>query len=510
MQHSLKLLLNTFASSIRIVVTAIVTIISTRIALEQLGASDFGLFNLVAGIIVMLSFFSGALSISGQRYFSIALGENNNQKLNIYFNSSLGIHIVVALVLSLVLLLSAPFLFDGFLNIAENQQQSAVKVYYILIISSFFTIMTIPFSAMANAYEDLGVLAIIDVVSSILKLVGAYSLASFSDKLLVYALFMLGAVAIKAVLEFIWCHFTYKNISVKAIHFYNKMIWKDMFGFVSWNTLGSLAVVVRNQGIAILLNVYFGTVVNAAYGVANQVNSLILSFASALTTVFAPTIIKSYGSGNLEMTRYTSVLSSKLSFLLSSMMALPIIVFINRILEIWLEDVPSGTTVFTLYVVLCFLILQLYPGLNRAIYATGKIKRYQIILSLMLISVIPVGALLYHLGAPEYSVLIVLLVSQFLTLVLTVNSSGKLLNLNTTNFWIHSVIKPVGLFAFAVIICKGLNIFLELKNLYSIIIASAVIVAVYTCAYYRFILEKIEKEKFDSLLKHIFSKILIR
>lgn len=201
MRHSLKLLLNTFASSIRIVVTAAVTIISTRIALEQLGASDFGLFNLVAGIIIMLSFFSGALAISGQRYFSIALGENNYQKLNLYFNSSLGIHILVALALSLLLLLLAPFLFDGFLNISQNQQRSALKVYYILIISSFFTIMTIPFSAIANAYEDLGILALIDIVSSILKLIGAYSLAYFSDKLLIYALFMLGSVGIKAVLK---------------------------------------------------------------------------------------------------------------------------------------------------------------------------------------------------------------------------------------------------------------------------------------------------------------------
>lgn len=507
MRHSVKMLLNTLSSSAKIVVTAVTTIIATRIALEQLGASDFGLFNLVAGIIVMLSFFSGALSISGQRYFSVALGEINVQKLNDFYNCSLGIHTLVALILSLVLFLAEPFLFDGFLNITVEQKESAVEVYYILIISSFFTIMTIPFSAMANAYEDLGVLALADIISSILKLVGAYALVYFSDKIVVYAFFMLGSVVVKAILEYLWCYISYKDIRIDLRRLYDKVIWKDMFGFVSWNTLGSLAVVVRNQGIAVLLNIYFGTVVNAAYGVANQVNSLILSFASALTTVFAPTIIKSYGAGDLKLTRFTSVLSSKLSFLLSSMMALPIILFLKRILEIWLDDVPSGTTVFTLFVVLCFLILQLYPGLNRAIYATGKIKRYQILLSVMLISVIPVGAMLYMIGAPEYSVLIVLLISQFLTLVLTVNTSKKLYGLNSKEFWISSVIKPVGLFICSIFVCSCINSYMKLTSIYSILLASAIIVLAYCYIYYRLILEKAEQEKFDSLLKHLLSKI---
>ncbi|MDE6223391.1 MAG: hypothetical protein K2M49_06825 [Muribaculaceae bacterium] len=507
MRHSVKLLLNTIASSAKIVVTAITTIFATRVALSQLGAADFGLFNLVAGIIVMLSFFSGALAISGQRFFSIAIGEDNIKKLNEFYNNSIGIHILVALGLSIFLLLAEPFLFNGFLNISEDQHQSAIKIYNILIVSSFFTIMTIPFSAMANAYEDLGILALADIIASILKLVGAYALIRFSDKIVVYALFMLGSVGVKALLEYVWCHFSYKVIRIHLSQLYNKEVWRDMFGFVGWNTLGSLAVVVRNQGIAILLNVYFGTVVNAAYGVANQINALILSFATALTTVFAPTIIRSYGAGNLPLTRSTAVLSSKLSFLLSSMMALPIIVFLNRILEIWLDDVPAGTMIFTLYVVLCFLILQLYPGLNRAIYATGKIKMYQIMLSIALISVIPVGALLYKCGAPEYSVLVVLLISQFMTLVLTVRTAGKLVGFDTRKFWADSVIKPVMLFAILVLSCRYLNSILRLTNIYLLLSASCLIVLLYSCIYYQMILDNAEQGKLKGLLEHLLSKI---
>ena len=507
MRHSVKMLLNTLSSFAKIVFTAITTIIATRVALEQLGASDFGLFNLVAGIIVMLSFFSGALAISGQRYFSIALGEGNAKKLNDFYNSSLGIHILVALVLALLLFAAEPLLFNGFLNISEGQHASAIKVYNILILSSFFTIMTIPFSAMANAYEDLGILALADILSCALKLAGAYALAHFTEKIVVYALFMLGSVGVKALFEYLWCKFSYREIGLRISRLYDRLIWKDMLGFVSWNALGSLAVVVRNQGIAVLLNVYFGTIVNAAYGVANQVNSLILSFASALTTVFAPTIIKSYGAGDLKLTRFTSVLSSKLSFLLSSVMALPIIVFLDRILEIWLGKAPEGTTTFTLFIVLCFLILQLYPGLNRAIYATGRIRKYQIWLSVLLIGVIPIGAMLYAMGAPEFSVLIVLLVSQFLTLVLTISTSNKLLGINIQQFWMGSVAKPVALFAFMVCVCSCLNYYAGVQNMYYIIVVSSIICILYTYMYYKIILDSSEQEKFYGLIKHLSSKL---
>lgn len=507
MIHSVKLLLNTISSSAKIVVTAITTIFATRVALEQLGTSDFGLFNLVAGIIVMLSFFSGALSISGQRYFSIALGENNEFKLNNFYNSSLGIHFFVATILALILFIGEPLLFNGFLNITPEQHRAALKVYNILILSSFLTILTIPFSAMANAYEDLGVLALADIIASILRLIGAYALVYFHDKIVMYSIFMMGSVAIKAIMEYCWCKYSYKGVKIQFLKLYNRDIWKDMFGFVSWNTLGSLAVVVRNQGIAVLLNIYFGTMVNAAYGVANQVNSLILSFASALTTVFAPTIIKSYGAGNLKTTRTTAVLSSKLSFLLSSMMALPVIVFLKRILEVWLKDVPKGTTTFTLYIVICFLILQLYPGLNRAIYATGRIKKYQIMLSIVLISIIPVGAVLYFYGAPEFSVLVVLLISQFLTLVLTIDTSKKLFGLDSKFFWISSVVRPVCLFSIMVGFCYYINTFVNLQNVFAIIFASIVIVSVYSSLYYKWILNKQEKDKFVSLLNHLISKI---
>lgn len=393
------------------------------------------------------------------------------------------------------------------MNITADQREPAIKIFNILIVSAFITILTIPFSALANAHEDLGILSGADILASIIKLIGAASLALFEDKLVIYSIFMLGATLVKAVVEYYWCLSRYKNVSINLKRIYNRLIWKEMFGFVSWNTLGSLAVVLRNQGIAVLLNIYFGTIVNASYGVANQVNSLILSFAAALTTVFAPTIIKSYGAGNIELTVKTAVMSSKLSFLLSSLMALPILVFLNSILVIWLDDIPVGTEIFTRYIVFCFLILQLYPGINRAIYATGDIKAYQIILSIILVAVLPIGAILYHYGASAYAVLIVLLVSQFFTLILTISSAKKLLGLNAGHFWLFSVLKPVSLFGLLVFICSMTNKYLCISGIYEIILSSGVMVAVYSLLYYKLILNVWEQEKMRGLINHLISKV---
>lgn len=507
MSHSLKLLFNTFASSAKIVVNAVATLFATRVALEQLGAADFGLFNLIAGIIVMLSFFSGSLSISGQRFFSIALGQSNNTKLNSYYNSCLGIHLFFSILIIAIFIGMRPLVFGGGLNITSEQLPDAVKIYNILIFSSAMTIFTIPFSAMANAYEDLGIISLADIVSSLIKLTGALLLFLFTDKLVAYALFMLFSIVIKAAIEYAWCLKFYKNLKIHISQFYNKANWHEMLGFVGWNTLASLAVVLRNQGVAVILNIFFGVVINAAYGIANQVNSLILSFASALTTVFAPSIIRSYGAGKLDETRRISILSSKLSFLLSSLMALPILVFLEGILQIWLSKIPEGTYPFTIFIVLSFLVLQLYPGLNRAIYATGKIKGYSVWISIVLIINLPLGYILFKVGLPDYSILATMLFLQILTLIVTIKYAFKLIGINAKNFIIGSVLKPVTLLSIFIIVGTMIQNYFSFYTIIPIICIGLLLDTGYCYLYYRYILIETERVHFLNLFSQIKNKI---
>lgn len=475
-----------------------------------MGVSDFGLFNLVAGVIVLLSFANGALSISGQRFFSIALGEGDNKKLNNYFNSSLGIHVLFAICISILLLLLEPFLFNGFLSISDEQTGSAIQVYQILIISSFITVLSIPLSAIANAYEDLTILSIADIVSNIIKLIGAYALVFFEEKLIAYSLVMLGSIVLKLLIELIWCIKKYCHIKFSINKFYDKAIWHSMLSFVSYNTLGSLAVIVRSQGIAVLFNIYFGTIINASYGIANQINSLVLSFAAAITTVFAPTIIRSYGAGDTTKTIETAFLSCKLSFFLSSIMALPMLVYLDEILDIWLDCVPPHTNIFTIFIIFSFLILQLYPGLNRAIYATGNIKKYQILLSVAIMGVIPVGVLFFELNLPDYSLLIVLLVSQVITLILTIILAKELLGIKDAHIWRDLVIRPSTLFIAALCMCLFIRHLTNSSNIIEIVLYSLLFVSIYALAYYKTILNKTEQLKVHGLANQILNKLGIK
>ena len=504
MQHSTKLILNTIASYARIIVNTIVTLIGTRIALRYLGADDFGLYNLIAGIVVLLSFINGSLLISSQRFFSIAIGEKDEDKLGRFFNASLGIHIIVGLLVGFLLFVITPFLFNGFLNIAPEKIELAKVIYYIMIVSAVITVGTIPFSAIMNAREDLVILSICDITSCIMKLVAAVSLIFIRTHLLMtYTVLMLGSILVKMFMEIGWSRVKYQEAGIVGNQLIDEAIYKEMFGFIGWNTLGSLAVLVRNQGVAVTLNVFFGTVINAAYGIANQVNSLVLSFASTLTTVFSPMIIQAKGAKDEKRMLDTAIFSSKLSFYLSSAMALPILLFLPEILNIWLGTYPSSTLEFCKYIVLSFLVLQLYPGINRAIYATGHIKGYQITISIALVAILPIGAWLFKIGYPPYSILFVMLISQVLTLFSTLYYGHKFCNLNVGFFLCHSVIIPIIVFAFAYWICLLLNKSLQLHfNIWAIIIYTIIIEILYLPLFILVTLNRNEKHIITNLFRH--------
>lgn len=502
MQHSVKVLFNTIASFARVIINAVVTLIATRIALRVLGAEDFGLYNLLAGIVLLLSFFNGALMVSAQRFFSIALGEQDYHKLNKYYNASLSIHIVFGLLIVIFLLSIRFCLFGGFLNITSEQVEIGKKVYDIMIISSAITIMTIPFSAIMNAHEDLVFMAVADILSCFVKL-GATVVLLYVDHnlLLLYSIIMMGSVLVKAIAEFIWSKTKYSEIKESYSCMKDVLTIKEMLGFVGWNTLGSSAVLVRNQGVALVLNVFFGTIINTAYGIANQVNSLVLSFATTLTTVFSPIIIKAKGEGNEEKMRKTAMFSSKLSFLLSSMMALPILLFLEPILKIWLGEFPSNTYEFCFFIVLSFLVLQLYPGINRAIYASGNIKNYQIAISIVLVSILPIGALLFKIGMLPYVIIIVMLISQIGTLLLTFYYGVNLCQFTYKDLLINILLKPVGVFASFLLVfvfLKSLVVFSSVSdrietNIILLLLGMVFVDLLYVPLYYHFVFDTIEK-----------------
>lgn len=509
LNHSTKLLINIIALYIKIVIKAIVMLIATRIALDRLGVSDFGLYNLIAGVIVVLSFLNGSLMISTQRFLSIAIGEQNTHKISSIFNVSLLIHIVIALVVALLFIVSEHFLFNGFLKIDDESKSVAIAVYNIMVISSVITFATIPYSAVINAREDMWFFAISEILVTLMQLLAALILLFISANLLItYTWIMLMAVIIGFISKYIWCRIKYEEVAVSFKKMTNKALTKEMLGFVGWNTLGSSAVIVRNQGVAIVLNYFFGTVANAAYGIANQINSLVLTFSATLTTVFTPSIIQNRGAGNDERMLFIALLSSKASFLLSSIMAIPIIANLHIILKLWLNDIPSNTEIFTICIIIAFLFTQLYPGINRAVYATGKIRGYQIWISVCLMATIPLGVIGYKLGLPVQTILWVLVCTQFLCFLGTIYFAKKLLGLDFWKYIIYNFSPSIFLCSFFLGIGLCINCYTQNNNLAFSFWSSLILVSSFSFLFYKYIFNKDEKRMMADMVKGVISRFI--
>lgn len=498
------MLINTLASYLRIIANGVVSIIVTRIALNALGVEDYGLYNLMAGTIALLSFVNSALLISSQRYFSIAIGKKDISLLQKYFSGSIVIHSIFSIIIILVLLSLQPILFNYVLNINSGQVHVAVYIYQIMIISTCVTMNCVPFAAMMNAYEDIAALSYINIGSYVIRLLAALSLLLFKDNLLIiFSLIIMLSILFKLFGEIIWCKIKYKNINLNPHNYIDKNVCKEMTGFASWNTLGSFSVLIRDEGVAIMLNSFFGTAINAAYGIANQVNSLVLSFASNLTTVFAPSIIQAKGEGNDDRMKYLAVFSSKMSLILSCAIGLPILIFLEPILQIWLKEIPSYTIVFCKYIVICFLIQQIYPGINRMIYATGRIKNYQIGIFILFAGIIPFGIMLFKHGFTPTSIFYVMMTSQLAAMLWSLYLGNKLCGLDIKSIIVHSVLIPIILFV--VLYHLYYTCIIELIVNYSIImifLGSIMALSIYLPLAYVLILDKKEKEMIVGMIKN--------
>ncbi|RRJ89557.1 MATE family efflux transporter [Paenimyroides tangerinum] len=478
--------------------------------MEELGVDSFGLYNLIAGVITLLSFFTGALTVSAQRFLSIAIGENNMIKVKKIFNLSLVVHFILALIVVFIFKIVQPFLFNGFLKINEQDMNNAIRVYDIMIVSSAITIFVIPFTSVINAREEMWFSSISDIVSICFKFFAAFILYYVIDeKLLVYTYFMLLSVIIGSIINIIWCRIRYLECRIDLNkRDFDKPLFKEMFGFAGWNSLGSLAVVMRNQGANVVLNVFFGTVVNTAYGIANQLNALVTTFAVTLITVFTPMITKAQGADNQERMLFVSVFSSKLSFFLSSLVSIPILLYTNFILSIWLKEFPEYTLSFCNSIIVTFLIMQLYPGITRAIYASGKIKWYQIIISIMLMANIPIGYLLFKNSYPPISIFYTMIIAQFLTLVITLFFAKMIVQLDIRKFVIESIMKPCLIFVSLYSLGLILNFFLDINEIFKFSIVITLIGVLYSFLFYIFVFNLNEKELFLNLYKSLRNKIL--
>lgn len=407
MQNSAnRVILNTGILYGRMILTVGVSLYTTRLILNALGSTDFGIFNLIAGVIAMLAFLNNAMATATQRFLSFYQGKDDLPMQKKVFINSLNLHIIIGIVICLFLELAGLFLFDEFLNIPQERIAAAKVVYQWMILSVFFTVLTVPFTGSLVAHENMLWVAIAGILEVLLKFgLALYLFVSDADKLIIYAIGMAGVNLLSLIFYAAYCFRKYHECTLQGLLKPDIKLAKELSSFTGWNLFGALCALGRTQGIAIILNLFFGTVINAAYGIANQVSSQLNFLSSTLLRAINPQIMKSEGAGNRQRMLRLSMSASKFGFFLFALVAIPSVFEMEAILTFWLKNVPENAVVFCQLILIGTLINQLTIGLQSAIQATGKIKAYQVVVGSIILFNLPVAYLLLTLGYNASSVM---------------------------------------------------------------------------------------------------------
>lgn len=427
---------------------------------------------------------------STQRFLSVAIGEGNTDNIKKIFNSSILLHFTMGIIIVVILEIAGILLLEGnILNIPKGRESIAMIVFHIMVATTFITIISAPYNATINSHEDMWYFAIIEIIACILKLCIIWGFTHIKvDSLVLYTIWILIITIFSYVSKLIWCRIKYPETSYRPCEFkQTKQTMRSMMGFIGWNTMGSFAVILRNQGVAIILNIFFTTTINAVYGIANQVSSQLSYFSQMLTTSMTPQIMKSKGENNTSRLIFLSCLTSKFSYFLSAIFAIPLIVNIDFILRIWLGNVPEFADYYCVTSILIFLIMQLYPGLNRAIQADGRIKQYNVWLTIIMLTPIFVSAILFSLGISHKAIMILMIIAQIGIMFMTLKICKDLLDIDIRKY-LRFITQATSIFVVITYICIMVkDVLVRISDWYSLLI-TIVISSLSLCITFYFII----------------------
>lgn len=398
-----RLAKNTLMLYFRMALIMLVTLYTSRVVLNALGVDDYGIYNVVAGVVVLFSFLNSALMNASQRYLSIAVADKEMYSLQEVFSTCLLLHLLLCVILVVLAETVGLWFLNEGLSVPADRMNAAEWVYQTSVISTCIYVMRVPYHSMIIAEEDMSFFAYLSIAETMMKLVVSYLITVFrSDRLISYSLLLLFVTILISALYVFKCHRSYSiTFSLRS----KKGLVGEIASFSGWNILGGVADVGYKQGTNMILNIFSGVALNAAMAVAMQVRSAIYSFVSNLQIAANPQIIKSYGIGEYDRYMRLVYMISKYSFFLIFVLSLPLILNMQTILEFWLKNPPEYAGSFcTLTLIFC-LVDSLSGPLWISMQAMGNIRLYQIVISLLLLLNLPLTYVSLSNGFPPESLL---------------------------------------------------------------------------------------------------------
>jgi O-antigen/teichoic acid export membrane protein len=405
---------NILALYFRQMITMLVSLYTVRVVLNTLGVVDYGIYNVVAGVTTMFSFLDGSMSAAAQRFLSFELGKNNLKQYNRIFCLCMNIYLIIIIISTLLLETIGLWFLNTKLVIPAERMSAARFIFHCTVFSFAFTIIESVYNAAVVSHERMTIFAVMGIIDAILKLAIIFLLPLFSiDKLQFYGTLISSITFLHVALYWIICRKLFPECRYRF--FWNTELFKKIFSFSGWAIGGGISVVLYNQGINILLNIFFGPLINAARGIAYQVNSVLTAFTNNISTAIRPRMIKQYAENKYSEMFSLAFIGTRIIYYLNLFFVIPVFLEISFILTIWLKQVPEYTVLFLRLILICSLIECLKYPLLTIIYATGNIKKYELMVYETYLLIVPLSYLFFKLGFPPQTPMVLGIVIAVVT-----------------------------------------------------------------------------------------------
>lgn len=479
------------------VIIMVVNLYVSREVLALLGVVDYGIYNVVGGVVAMLSFLNSTLSSSSQRFFSVEIAQNNHAQLKDWFNLNVTLFLLMIIAVIILSETIGLWFLNNKMTIPHERMQTANIIYQISILGVAFQMIRVPYDGLIIAREKMGVFAGISILEALFKLVTVALLAFLSiDKLLLYGICITGTTLLITSFYVLYCKYNFLESHYKPLWDSDKI--KRLVSFSGWHILGSTSGVVRSYGINLLLNVFFNPAINAARAIAYQVSGTIHQLSGNFFVAVKPQIYKSYAENNIRGMINLVMLSTAMCVFLVSLIILPILIRTEYVLNLWLKDVPEYTIIFTQLVLINAMFeATAGPSIASAL-ATAKIKRYEIVVSLLAFSNLPISYVLLKLGYPPESTMIVAILISFIGIFVRCYLLKSLIDISFKQYSML-ILKLIACNLIVYISCKKISLYIPntLICFVLIFIISGIMLSVIYCIV---ALDKTERKK---ILKYI-------
>ena len=481
----------------------LITLYTSRVILEVLGVAEYGIWSLIFSLTSTLSFITTSLAASTQRFLNFELAKNNIEKVREVFKTAFYLYSIFSAIVFLLFETAGLWFLNSKLDIPVHLHTQANIVYQGAILSFIIIFLRLPFDALIIANERFGIFAIMGIAEAVLKLLMVYCLKAFPS---IPHLTLLSILTVVLYIVFAVVYITYSYRSFPNYMNYgiprNRKLTHSMLSFSGWNTFGGFALMTSTQGLEILVNTFFGVVVNAAMGIAYQILRAFTQLVTNFQTAFQPQIVKRFAANQYHEFLSLIQTSSKISFLLAFIVGCPLIFNIDFILALWLKDVPPLTSVFSIYVIICVMVDSIGAPFWMAIHATGKIRNYQITISLTLLSTLIISYLLLKLGMPADVIFKTKLSIDTVCLCLKIYFLNKLVNISI-GVILRTIIAPLmAIAALGMAIMASIRLFWGLSPMAYLLMGSIIFVLIMLPASFFGCLNKTQRREVTAMIAH--------